>query len=80
MVAQGGVAGSSAIGKWSRVYRRYELWLKQGLWQRTTLLMLFLGAALAHAPLRGAPNRASCDTHPRDGSRPQRATRHDATA
>ena len=22
------------FGKWERAYRRYELWLKQGLWQR----------------------------------------------
>jgi hypothetical protein len=22
------------IGKWERAYRRYELWVKQGLWQR----------------------------------------------
>jgi transposase len=34
------------FGKRERAYRRYELWLKQGLWQRTTLLMLLLGAAL----------------------------------
>ena len=22
------------FGKWERAYRRYEFWLKQGLWQR----------------------------------------------
>jgi transposase len=22
------------FGKWQRAYRRYELWVKQGLWQR----------------------------------------------
>jgi hypothetical protein len=27
------------FGKWERAYRRYELWLKQGLWQRIVVAL-----------------------------------------
>ena len=27
------------FGKWERAYRRYELWVKQGLWQRIVRML-----------------------------------------
>ena len=28
------IADETEFGKWQTAYRRYELWVKQGLWQR----------------------------------------------
>ena len=36
-------------GKWERAYRRYELWLKQGLWQR---ILQALGEEALPGPAR----------------------------
>ena len=40
-------------GKWETAYRRYELWLKQGLWQR---ILRVLGEADLLGPATKKPN------------------------
>ncbi len=41
------------FGKWERAYRRHELWIKQGLWQR---ILRALGEEDLPGPSRRKPN------------------------
>lgn len=41
------------FGKWESVYRRYELWLRQGLWQR---ILQALGEEALPGPATKEPN------------------------
>lgn len=41
------------FGKWESAYRRYELWVKQGLWQR---ILQALGEEALPGPATKGPN------------------------
>jgi putative transposase len=42
-----------AYGKWESAYRRHELWIKQGLWQR---ILRVLGEEDLPGPVAKKPN------------------------